>query len=240
MKRVLLSALMLSFLLFGCGKEIGESIPNETKGEESCIEIRALSDPADFGSFWAEAPGLAEAEETRTLVESVLAAYPAGFAQQWGGVEVLLVGKLTGEDGFAGGRYAGFTQRTEEGWQVVLDVTACDAGTVHHEIAHILDGILTEAGALTEKEWMAFCPGGFQYGAGDWALYPDFFADDYAMENIKEDRARTFEEAVLGGPGVFADRPALWLKLEYFSRAIRDQFDTGSWPEKTVWELALE
>ena len=87
---------------------------------------------------------------------------------------------------------------------------------------------------------MSFCPGGFSYGMDDFGEYPDFFADAYAMENIKEDRARTFEDAMLCGAGVYADRPALWLKLECFSRAIRAHFDTENWPEKTAWEQALE
>ena len=60
------------------------------------------------------------------------------------------------------------------------------------------------------------------------------------MENMKEDRARTFEDAMLYGAGVYEDKPALWLKLEYFSRAIRTHFDTEGWPEKTAWEQALE
>ena len=60
------------------------------------------------------------------------------------------------------------------------------------------------------------------------------------MQNLKEDRARIFEDAMLSGAGVYADRPALWLKLDSFSRAIRAHFDTTGWPEKTAWEQALE
>lgn len=41
------------------------------------------------------------------------------------------------------------------------------------------------------------------------------------------------------GPGVFEDSPALWLKLEYFSRALRTHFGTADWPLKTAWEEAL-
>jgi hypothetical protein len=111
---------------------------------------------------------------------------------------------------------------------------------VHHEIAHILDGILTEAGVLTEEEWLSFCPSSFSYGDGTWADYPDFFADEYAMENLKEDRARTFEDAMLYGAGVYEDKPALWLKLNCFSAAIRAHFDTTDWPEKPLWESALD
>lgn len=239
MKRLIWAAMALVLLLLGCGKEIGESVPNEIETMKSCITIRVLDARTDFGAFTAEVPGEGEASSARALAEGVLSRYPAGFAEQWGEVEFLLAGQLTGEEDFAHGSYAAFTQREADGWLVVLDVTACDAGTVHHEIAHILDGILTDAGVLTEAAWMEFCPGGFRYGQPDREEYADFFADAYAMENMKEDRARTFEEAVQGGPGVFAERPALWLKLEYFSRAIRSHFDTEGWPEKTIWELAL-
>ncbi len=239
MKRLFPGIIAGILLLFGCGKEIAETIPIATDGEKSCINVCVLDGARDFGSFAAQPPG-ALAEEARVLVETVLDQYPAGFASQWGAVEILLAAELTGEEGFAGRGYAGFTQRSGEGWLMVLDAEACNAGTVHHEIAHILDGILTDAGALTEAEWMSFCPGGFTYGQGEWADYPDFFADAYAMENIREDRARTFEDAVLYGEGIYDDRPALWLKLECFSRAIRSHFDTEGWPEKTLWELALE
>ena len=225
MKRYFAAVFLLLLLLAGCGRTDG-------------VTVTALAEPREFTGFRASAPTPEAARTARELVEAVLAEYPAGFSDQWGPVEILLVGELTGGDRYAGGHFAGFTQRTDTGWLMVLDAGRCGAGTVHHELAHILDGILTEAGALTEKDWMAFCPGDFSYGqTGD---YPDFFADAYAMTSIREDRARTFEDAVLYGPGAFDGRPALWLKLEYFSRAIRAHFDTTGWPEKTVWELALE
>ena len=225
MKR--LAALILAVvLLAGCA---GES-----------LTIDALAEDRDFGFFQASPPSPAEAARAEALVKTVLDTYPEGFSAQWGRVEILLVDSLTGQEQFDRGTFAGFTQKTDDGWLMVLDAGRCTAGTVHHEIAHILDGILTEAGVLTEENWMAFCPGGFSYGRGNFEDYPDFFTDAYAMENMKEDRARTFEEAMLYGAGIYEDKPALWLKLEYFSRAIRAHFDTTGWPEKTPWELAMK
>ena len=90
------------------------------------------------------------------------------------------------------------------------------------------------------KAQLVVFSGGFSYGDGNFEDYPDFFADEYAMENMKEDRARTFEDAMLYGAGVYEDKPALWLKLEAFSRAIRAHFDTETWPDKTLWEQAME
>ena len=236
MKRVIAGVLLLLLVFSGCGKEIGETVANESGTTFSCISIEMLTEFRDFGSFAAAPAG--DAEAARRLVHGALEQYPEGFPEQWGQVEILLVGELTGRADFAGERYAGFTQRVGDGWLMVLDAERCDAGTVHHEIAHILDGILTDAGLLTG--WMDLCPQGFSYGAGDWSEYPDFFADAYAMTDIREDRARTFEEAMLRGPGVYADRPALWLKLDCLSRAIRAHFDTAGWPAETVWELALK
>ena len=225
MKR--LFALMLALLLLaGCNA--------------GSLSIDTLAQNRDFGAFHGTAPTAAEASRGYALVRNVLEDYPGGFPEQWGRVQILLAGNLTGEDRFSGGCFAGFTQRTADGWLMVLDAGRCDAGTVHHEIAHILSGILTDAGVLRPEDWMACCPGGFSYGQGGFELYPDFFADAYAMENIREDQASTFEDAMLCGPGVYENRPALWLKLEYLCRAIRAHFDTTGWPEKTAWEQALE
>ena len=236
MKRIIAGVLLLLLVFSGCGKEIGETVANESEATFSCISIEMLTEFRDFGSFTAAPAG--DTEAARQLVCGALEQYPEGFPEQWGEVRILLVRELTGTDAFAGGRYAGFTQRTEGGWLLVLDADRCNAGTVHHEIAHILDGILTEAGLLTE--WMDLCPPGFSYGGGNFDDYPDFFADAYAMTDIREDRARTFEEAMLRGPGVYADRPALWLKLDCLCRAIRAHFDTAGWPAETAWELALK
>ena len=232
MKRFLILILALALCCAGCGG----TVPLETENCAPAITIGALEEARDFGGFTGGP--CADSGPGEQLVRQVLEQYPAGFAAQWGRVEILLCGGLTGTGDFSGGSWAGFTQRVGDGWLMVLDADRCDAGTVHHEIAHILDGILTQAGALTEEAWMDLCPGGFVYGrTGD---YPDFFTDAYAMTDIREDRARIFEDAVLYGPGIYEARPALWLKLEYFCRAIREHFDTDGWPEKTFWERALE
>ena len=223
-----LICLVLVLALAGCG-----AVPTVSN-----VTVEALAEARDFGGFTASPP--IDSESAEILVRAVLEQYPAGFPEQWGEVQILLVCDLRGTDSFAGGDYAGFTQRVGDGWRMVLDVDRVTATTVHHEIAHILDGILTETGLLTEEDWMAYCPKGFSYGDQNWADYPDFFVDAYAMTDIREDRAATFAEAIRRGPGAYADSPALWLKLSAFSEAIRAGFDTEGWPERTIWELGLE
>lgn len=236
MKRWVLGTLLLGMLLFcGCKNSVNEPLPTGS----GSLTVRAAGEAMDFGDFSACAPGQ-EAREGIELVEAVLAQYPAGLMEQLGPVEILLVGELTGEGRFEGGHYAGFTQRVPEGWRMVLDAERFHTGTVHHEMAHILDGILTEAGALAEEEWMGYCPSGFSYGQQNWEEYGDFFVDAYAMTDLKEDRASVFEAAVMGGEGAFAGKSALWLKLYCFSGAIRAHFDTTLWPATTIWELALK
>lgn len=229
MKRCLILVLVL-VLLAGCTPEEPVLPAN--------IRIRSLGGPENFGGFTAGAPGDAEGA-AKTLVESVLGEYPRSLLAQLGPVEVLLAGDLTGGGEFARGSYGGFTQRTDDGWRVVLDAEASNAGTVHHELAHILDGILTAAGRLPEAQWLRLCPSDFSYGSGDWEAYSDFFVDAYAMENIREDRAAVFEAAVLNGAGAFDGKSPLWLKLYTFSEAIRHHFDTEGWPDVAIWELAL-
>lgn len=235
MKRIL-TLLLVLLSLCGCS----EMAPAETREGPlpSNIRISVLEGSADFGGFTAAVPG-SEAEQTRAMVESALSVYPAGLLAQLGPVEILLTGGLTGEGEFSRGGYAGFTQRLEDGWRIVLDTAACHAGTVHHELGHVLDGILTAAGRLPEETWRELNPPGFRYGSGDWARLSDFFVDDYSMENIREDRAAVFEAAVMGGQGVFDGKSPLWLKLHAFSEAIRAHFDTEGWPTAAIWELAL-
>lgn len=235
MKRCLPLVFVLLLLLFGCGKEIEKPQAGSLPAN---IRLTELTGERDFGGFTAGAPGEG-AEEVRELVETALEAYPAGLLAQLGPVEVLLAGELTGDGQFSRGGYAGFAQRADDGWRVVLDAARCTAGTVHHELGHILDGILTAAGKLPPEDWLALCPPEFQYGAGDWESCGDFFVDAYAMTDMKEDRATVFEAAVLGGEGAFDGKSPLWLKLHTFSEAIRDHFDTTGWPPRTIWELAL-
>lgn len=228
---------LLSALLMLCG--CASAVPEETEGPlPANIQIAPLEGERSFSGFTVRSPGEGAAE-VRAMVEAALGEYPSGLLAQLGSVEILLAEALNGEGQFAGGSYAGFTQQTGDGWRMVLDITACHTGTIHHELAHIIDGILTAAQRLPEADWMELNPPGFQYGTGDWEAYSDFFAEAYSMENILEDRASVFEAAVMGGIGTFDGKSPLWLKLHTFAQAIRAHFDTQGWPAAAIWELAL-
>ena len=121
MKRLV--CLVLVLVLAGCG-----AASEETVSTASALTVECLTEERDFGGFTASP--LADGESAELLVRAVLAQYPAGFADQWGRVQILLVSDLRGTDRFTGGDYAGFTQRVGDGWRMVLDVERLTAGTV--------------------------------------------------------------------------------------------------------------
>ena len=109
MKRLMVLILTV-LLLGGCA---GES-----------LTIDPLDKDRDFGAFHAAAPSVEEANRAYALVQDALGCYPEGFAEQWGRVNILLVSSLTGEEQFAHGQFAGFTQRTEDGWEIFYEIPA--------------------------------------------------------------------------------------------------------------------
>lgn len=197
----------------------------------------------------------------RTLQTLALALsqYPQGLIQQlpYGDiqrVEIQLVGALTGTGDYAAGEYGAFTQPEGQVYRMVVDVYANTAATWWHEFSHIIDSRLAydaahRPGALfSEEAWLGFCPEGFAYGGsysawtqgeGD-ARQREYFIDGYAAISPTEDRARILEKAMNGETWYFETYPGLWLKLEYYSRCIRDCFDTAGWPPATLWEQALK
>ena len=67
-----------------------------------------------------------------------------------------------------------------------------------------------------------------------------WFVDSYGAVNASEDKAQIMAEAMKrDNEGYFLTRPGLWTKLDYFSRCIRDAFDTTGWPDVLTWEQYL-
>lgn len=130
--------------------------------------------------------------------------------------------------------------------------------SLNHEISHLVDrrlayrSMVVEDALFSEDGWNALNPEGFSYTCSyndywdnDWISYVDYFMDSYAMTFPTEDRARLFGEAMyrtitIDGGGYFpepffAEGP-FHDKMDYYSRCIRDGFDTDGWPEQTAWE----
>ena len=95
---------------------------------------------------------------------------------------------------------------------------------------------------------MTYNPEGFDYAysyvniPGSVSKYANsgFFARDYALTKPTEDRATMMEEAMVGFKNTFEIFPGLTEKLRYYSRCIRDCFDTTGWPVVTLWEEVLQ
>ena len=70
------------------------------------------------------------------------------------------------------------------------------------------------------------------YGSG-------YFTESYSCTFPTEDRATMMESAMAGHEHIFEAMPKLAAKLRYYSKCIRDCFDTTGWPEETTWEACL-
>jgi len=71
-----------------------------------------------------------------------------------------------------------------------------------------------------------------------WDYNDKYFISSYACTYPTEDRATVWEQSMVGNDYPFRNKP-LREKLEYYSRCIRDCFDTTGWPEVLPWEEVL-
>lgn len=202
--------------------------------------------------------------EALDTLEDVFSSFPDGFFRQLTfdrirGIEIELTGKLTplslpeGElNGYT--TFAAFTQPTDGKYLMVLDITERNLDmTLCHELSHIIDSRLFWASQhrpdllYSEETWASLNPEGFTYVGSYYELpeeiyedgYDAWFTDTYARTFATEDRARIFESAATGWPGVFRGADGRLSKLRYYCECIRDGFDTTGWPEVTVWEKTL-
>ena len=190
--------------------------------------------------------------------EAALSRYPDGFFRQlhYGSIreiEISLAGSLTPRrpDEYDGGVNA-FAQPLYEKYIIVMDLHQTTEVNSHHEFSHMIDKRLQwdadhRNGAMfSEAAWAAMNPTGFDY---DWtySVYNsrsgsvnfDYFINSYAMTYPTEDRAQIWENAMMGYYWNFTPKP-LEEKLLYYSRCIRDCFDTTGWPDVTTWEATLQ
>ncbi len=195
-------------------------------------------------------------------LENALTSYPEGYFQQllYGSLNTIrieLVEDLSSRniaDDAPYTAFAAFAQESENYYLVVVDVDETQLKTYFHEFTHITDrrlawdaGLRQEA-LFSEERWLELQPEGFDYSYSyDWLpegingyIYGSapWFVDDYSCTFPTEDRARLIEYSMSDWHWALQS-PHLQEKLEYYSRCIRDCFDTTGWPEITVWESAL-
>ena len=195
------------------------------------------------------------------VMEQALAQYPAGYFEQlkFGNIQSIyfdLIGGLHPSDNSVyGGTYAGITLEQPGCYTVALDVYTLTENNVYHEVTHMTDGKLSWDAKLrgdalfSEEAWNKLLPEGFAYaytyqdltGSSIWDyVNSGYFVNDYACRYPTEDRATMVEMAMMGNDSIYAANPYLGAKLDYYSRCIRDCFNTDGWPEVTAWEKILK
>ena len=131
--------------------------------------------------------------------------------------------------------------------------------TVGHEISHLIDQRLTfihtydDKSEFSEEKWNSFNPDSFSYDDSYANYNPDdpsnhisgYFIDSYGMTFATEDRSEIFGTAIddhingIYDDARFTDSSPIRNKLDYYSRCIRDGFDTKGWPDTMAWESVL-
>lgn len=217
----------------------------------------------DFGSFTSyEVRDYTSISNALDVLESVLQKYPTGFFEQlrysnYQDISIQLVGGLSATSQFSGdGIYGAFAQSYGYEHLIVLDVYTLRESVLYHEFSHLIDKRLAwdaycrEDALFSEATWMKYNPSSFayrenygiDYGQALPVEWQKYFFDAYSTINSTEDRARIMENAMSYIPGQwnpFDSNSGLKNKLEYYSRCIRDCFDTTGWPEKLLWEIPL-
>lgn len=188
-------------------------------------------------------------------LDRALSRYPADFFRQLRHgdihtVEFQLVGNLqpSNAEEYVGS-YSAFTNTTYDRYQVVVDIYSAVEQTYYHELSHVIDTYLAwnaenRGDALfSEERWAALNPDWFQgysYTYSQEQELQDYtsFVDAYSTISPTEDRARVMEFSMLD-VNPFVNCPILIEKCSYYSRCIRDAFETSSWPEILPWEQYL-
>lgn len=242
---------LLDSSLYARAKELGDQygveicIADQCKTEHSGFTASQVTDPDDISA-------------ALDLLEGVLSKYPDGFFQQLcydsiQQVQLSLMTDLVPGDGYQGS-YNGFAYRSDDEYQIVVDIYSITDSTYYHEFSHIIDSRLDwDSGfrpdaLFSEEHWASLSPESFSYTHSYDSARPNiygngldsYFIDDYSCTFPTEDRARIMETAMgEDGAWIFSEHEPLREKLDYYSKCIRDCFDTTGWPETTSWEAYL-
>lgn len=212
----------------------------------------------DFDSFVAtQASDFEQVSYALQILDNALGQYPEGFFRQLRegelhSIRIQLIADLWADgEGRYGDGYVAFTQNMWDHYLMVIDITTSDESTYYHEISHIVDSYLEwdsynrENALFLEERWIDLNPAWFDGYTYDYSWEQDiladgWFVDSYSTISPTEDRARVMEYAMLPYQwSLFTDNYGLRQKLDYYSRCIRDAFDTTGWPEVLPWEEPL-
>ena len=193
------------------------------------------------------------------VLERAFDRYPDGFFEQleYGSIKKLaveLVGGITPKtDNTEVNGAAAFAHVQAEQMLISIDVNTIIELYVYHEISHLIDSFLEwdaylrDDALYSDEGWMELQPVGFEY-AYSYVSIPEsvkqyytsgYFVSDYACTYPTEDRATLMADAMTEQTDMFDANPQLKEKLDYYSRCIRDCFNTDGWPEVTAWEQVL-
>lgn len=200
-------------------------------------------------------------------LDQILSIYPANFFEQlcYGelkGVRIYLAGTISGSQQDTISDPSGFVNTINEHTVMVLDTDySWDWNyTVNHELSHMIDRRLdfyhtcNPDSTYSEEAWNSYNPDNFTY-LNSYDSYEDnraytsnrtYFIDSYGTTYATEDRSEIFGTAVgdyLDGftdDSVFSGDSPISYKLQYYSSAIRDGFDTTGWPDQLPWETICQ
>ncbi len=192
-----------------------------------------------------------DAEYALDVLDETLERYPVGFFTQLKyedleEIRIELVGAIPNAGGFA--------QNKGDYYLIAIDCNMIDSYVIAHEFSHVIDrrldwdATLREDAIYSEEEWLTLQPDGFDYVYSydvpyeieeDYFFSP-YFIMTYAITYPTEDRATLMGAAMdVYYHDYFEDNEPLHEKFDYYSRCIRDCFDTEGWPEVTEWEEIL-
>lgn len=205
--------------------------------------------------------------DSLSMLTEILSDYPSNFFEQlcYGeleGVRVYLTGTLGGSQEGTISDPSGFVNNINNHTVMVLDTNYnWDWNyTVNHELSHMIDRRLefyhscNPSSVYSEENWNSYNPDGFTY-LDSYDDYEDnrtyrrnteYFIDSYGTTYATEDRAEIFGNSMSDYLDGFSDdyqltkESPVWYKMNYYSEAIRDGFDTTGWPDTLPWEYVLQ
>lgn len=203
----------------------------------------------------------ADLRESLAILEKVLSLYPDGFFKTFrnyrdkAGLRFFLAADLTNPNGDF--TPVGLSSYMEGWYNIVLNVKAITATTMHHEIWHSVESRILQADGtlLSDEEWDKLNPPDFEY-LHDYDTYSEqngilpltllsgsknaYFIDLYSTVTVQEDRAtlietilsENYDPAFYGEPDpltMIRNRPHLAAKLAFLENPVKQVFGSVYW-----------